>query len=71
MSAFAHMIVLLNKERYITDLRKGINYFRWYEYSISSSLMIVLIAMLFGMYDVVSLILLASVNACMNLFGLL
>ena len=40
MSAFAHMIVLLNKERYITDLSKGINYFRWYEYSISSSLMI-------------------------------
>jgi hypothetical protein len=33
--------------------------------------MIVLIAMLFGMYDIVSLILLASVNACMNLFGLL
>ena len=40
MSAFAHMIVLLNKERYITDLRKGINYFRWYEYAVSSSLMI-------------------------------
>ena len=40
MSAIAHFIVLMNKEKYLNDLRRGINYFRWYEYSISSSLMI-------------------------------
>ena len=34
------------------------------------SLMIALIAMLFGMWDIISLILLASVNACMCLFGM-
>ena len=33
--------------------------------------MIGLIAMLFGMYDIISLILLMSMNACMNLFGLM
>lgn len=37
----------------------------------SSSLMIMLIAMLFGMWDAISLTLLGSVNLCMNLFGLL
>jgi hypothetical protein len=33
--------------------------------------MIMLIAMLFGMWDAISLTLLGSVNLCMNLFGLL
>ena len=46
------------------------NYFRWYEYTLSSSLMIVLIAMLFGVYDVGSLLLIFVLNARMNLFGL-
>ena len=40
MSAIAHFIVYINKKKYIEDLQKGINYFRWYEYAISSSLMV-------------------------------
>ena len=72
ISAFAHFTVLFFFSRiYIPDLRRGINRFRWIEYAFSSSLMIGLIAMLFGMYDVISLVLLMSVNACMNLFGFL
>lgn len=39
------------------DLQRGVNRFRWYEYAFSSSLMMGLIAMLFGMYDVISLVL--------------
>ena len=69
LSAVAHLIVLIHFKKYISDLRKGINQFRWYEYALSSSLMIGLIAMLFGMYDIISLVLLMSINACMNLFG--
>lgn len=69
LSSAAHLIVLLNFDMYIKDLRRGINQFRWYEYALSSSLMIGLIAALFGMYDVISLVLIMSVNACMNLFG--
>ncbi|KAJ3078509.1 hypothetical protein HK102_004458 [Quaeritorhiza haematococci] len=69
MSSIAHILVLVAFSVYKRDLRKGINRFRWYEYAFSSSLMIALIAMLFGMYDILSLILLMSVNACMNLFG--
>lgn len=72
MSAVAHFVVLTFFAKiYIPDLRRGINRFRWIEYAFSSSLMIALIAMLFGMYDVISLVLLMSVNACMNLFGYL
>jgi hypothetical protein len=69
MSAAAHFIVLACYATYIADLRKGLNRFRWYEYSVSSSLMIVEISMLFGCYDIMTLCGIASVNACMNLFG--
>jgi len=51
-------------------LEKGINQFRWFEYAISSSIMIVLISTLFGIYDIASLVLIFIVNATMNLFGL-
>lgn len=56
-------------KRYNTWLSKGMNLFRWMEYSITSSLMIVVIAMLCGVYDLSSLILIFSLNACMILFG--
>jgi len=42
----------------------------WFEYALSSSIMIVLIATLFGVTDIGSLILIFVVNATMNLFGL-
>lgn len=72
MSAAAHFIIAAPKtnEIYNRDLEKGINKFRWYEYSLSSSLMIFLIAMLFGVYDIGALILIILINATMNLFGL-
>lgn len=72
MSAAAHFIVLFFfRSVYIPDLRRGLNKFRWFEYAASSSLMILLVAMLFGMYDILSLVLLMSTNACMNFFGYL
>ena len=69
LSAAAHLIVLIYYKKYIEDLRKGINQFRWFEYALSSSLMIGLIAMLFGMYDIISLVLIMCINACMNFYG--
>jgi len=56
---------------YVKNLKKHINYARWYEYALSSSVMIVVIAMLTGIYDVGTLIPLFALNACMNLFGLM
>ena len=73
ISAIAHALVSIPKklnEIYNADLAKGINKFRWFEYALSSSIMIVLIATLFGIYDIASLILIFIVNATMNLFGL-
>ena len=70
ISAAAHGIIYLNKNQYIEDLKKGINKYRWFEYAISSSIMIVLISTLFGIYDIGTLILIFLINASMNLFGL-
>jgi hypothetical protein len=57
------------RNKYEGMIQKGINLFRWMEYSITSSLMIVVIAMLCGVYDLSTLILLFSLNGCMILFG--
>lgn len=74
ISAIAHTLVSIPKNTnaiYNRDLEKGINKFRWFEYALSSSIMIVLIAYLFGVSDIGSLILIFVANAVMNLFGLL
>lgn len=71
LSSFFHFLVIspCGWNTYIVDIDKGINRFRWYEYAVSSSLMIWLIAMFFGVYDLATLILIAGVNASMNFFG--
>jgi hypothetical protein len=56
---------------YKRNLLKKRNYGRWIEYSISSSLMIVLITMICGVTDIAAMIAIFGVNACMILFGLL
>lgn len=56
---------------YERHLGRGVNYARWIEYSISASVMIVLIAMLPGITNLYALIGLFAVNAAMILFGLL
>jgi hypothetical protein len=55
---------------YVNNLKKGINYARWYEYSLSASLMIVLIGMLCGVYDLGALIMAFALTGVMNLCGL-
>ena len=56
---------------YVNNLKKGINYARWYEYAFSASLMIVLIGMICGVYDLGALIMAFVLTAVMNLCGLL
>lgn len=73
ISALAHGLISLPKKintMYNNDLSKGINKLRWFEYALSSSVMIVLISYLFGIWDIASLSLIFIVNASMNLFGL-
>lgn len=71
LSALAHLLVSLPGiyQWYIKNLGRGVNYARWIEYSFSSSLMIVVIAMLVGIYDMATLIALFGLNAMMILFG--
>ena len=71
LSSFAHFIIASPGvyEWYVNNLKSKINIARWLEYSLSASLMIVVIAMLSGMLDAPSLILLFSLNAMMLLFG--
>ncbi len=55
---------------YTRNLQRQRNDARWIEYSLSASLMIVLIAMLTGIGDIAALIALFGVNASMIFFGL-
>lgn len=72
MSAVAHLTLIMPGvfPWYIGQLETRRNYARWIEYSFSSSLMIVIIAMLPGITDISALIALFGVNTSMILFGL-
>lgn len=71
MSAIAHLLISLPGiyEWYIKNLARGINPARWIEYAFSSSIMIIIISMLVGIYDIAALIPIFFVNASMILFG--
>lgn len=58
ISAVAHFYLASpwGYPRYVRNLKKHINYVRWYEYALSSSVMIIVIAMLTGIYDIGTLI---------------
>lgn len=71
ISALFHLLVSLPRinDWYNRNLGRGINFARWIEYSFSSSIMIVIIAMLVGIYDIATLLVLFFLNAMMILFG--
>lgn len=71
LSAAAHLIIAtVYNKKYNSDLDKGINKARWIEYSISASIMMVSIALLVGVYDLMSLVMIFALTAVMNLMGL-
>lgn len=70
VSAFFHwLIASVGSRRYRDQLSRGQNQIRWIEYSVSASVMIVLIAMLTGISDATALVALFGVNAGMIFFG--
>ena len=71
LSAVAHLAVAAPRihQWYERNVGAGINRARWMEYALSSSVMIIVIALLVGIYDVVSLMLIFALNATMILFG--
>jgi hypothetical protein len=54
---------------YETDLRAGINRFRWIEYSLSATLMVILIGFYTGLTSINTVIAIAGANVAMILFG--
>ena len=72
LSAVAHFaLATFGYNWYVRNLKKGMNPARFYEYALSSSLMIVLIGMLVGFWDLGGLILIFGINAAMNFFGIM
>jgi hypothetical protein len=71
MSAIAHFVVASPPgfPIYVRNLKSHMNRFRWIEYAFSASLMIVLIAMLVGIYDIGTLLALFTLTGVMNLMG--
>jgi hypothetical protein len=71
VTAFAHLsVATYGYKWYARKVNSGINPARWYEYAFTSSLMIVILAMLTGIFDIAALLAIAAANASMNLFGL-
>jgi hypothetical protein len=71
ISSLAHFVIAspFYFPRYAADIRRGKNTARWVEYSISSSIMIIIIASITGIIDVAALIAIFGANAAMIMFG--
>lgn len=57
------------RSTYEKDLVRGINRFRWVEYSISATIMVLLISSYSGITDITGIVAIAGANISMILFG--
>ena len=72
ISAFAHFMIAFPKNKtYNENLKKGMNPYRWFEYALSSSIMIWVISTFVGIWDFWSLAMIFLLNAMMIMFGYL
>ena len=63
LAAFDHLLTAtVAKQPYEADLRRGINRFRWVEYSMSATLMVVLIASYSGVTEVTAVFAIIGAN---------
>ena len=70
MAAIDHLLTAtVKRDVYEGDLRRGINRFRWVEYSFSATLMMVLIGMYSGVTDITAIVAIIGTNVAMILFG--
>lgn len=70
LAAIDHgLTATLLRKPYEADLRRGINRFRWVEYSISATLMVVLIASYSGITEITAVLAIVTTNVSMILFG--
>jgi hypothetical protein len=70
LAALDHLITAtVSRGTYERDLRRGINRFRWVEYSFSATLMVVLIGFYSGVTSINAVIAVIGANVAMILFG--
>lgn len=70
LAAVDHLVTAtVGRDVYERDLKRGINRFRWIEYSLSATLMVILISMFSGITGIDALIAIAGANVAMILFG--
>jgi hypothetical protein len=70
LAAFDHLATATFARRtYENDLGRGINRFRWVEFSLSATLMVLLIAFYSGITDITAVLAIAGANVAMILFG--
>lgn len=70
LAALDHLLTAtVARSVYEADLRQGINRFRWIEYSLSASIMIVLIGFYFGLTSITTVVAIIGANVAMILFG--
>jgi hypothetical protein len=70
LAALDHLLTAtLLRGVYETDLRRGINRARWIEYSLSATIMIVLIGFYFGLTAITTVVAVIGANIAMILFG--
>ena len=73
LSSIAHLLISapFYVRRYEQNIAKGINPPRWWEYAISSSLMLVVLLMLGGLIELSTIVFIFTLNFIMNLMGLM
>ncbi len=70
LAALDHLLTAtVLRSVYEADLRKGINRFRWLEYSVSATLMIILLSFYSGVANINAIITVIGANVGMILFG--
>lgn len=70
LAALDHLLTgTLLRGTYERDLRRGINRFRWVEYSVSATLMIILISFYSGITSINAVVAIAGANIAMILLG--
>ena len=73
ISAIANLLISapFYVRRYERNIAKGINPPRWWEYALSSSLMLVVLLMLGGLIELSTVVFIFTLNFIMNLMGLM
>ncbi len=70
LAALDHLLTATAlRHRYESDLRQGLNRFRWMEYSLSATIMIILIGFYNGLTGINEVVLIVGANVAMILFG--